>query len=263
MINKDGKIAFFDSGVGGLTVFDKFKKLLPNESYVYFGDLKNSPYGAKTKSELIVLADKVFKFLETKNVKAVLMACNTTSANVYEELKNNYSFKVYPIIQSCAKVIAQSGVNSVGVFATCATINSHAYSKELKSHNSSLQVYEQACPKWVEIVEKGLQNSSESVQIIKQDLDLMLENKPEKIILGCTHYPYLINILSKFAPKDMFIDPSKFFAEFVKSDMQNLGLISENVSPSEEFYVSANNKEFVSAVSVFYDVKSLPIIADL
>ena len=91
--NTDNRpIALFDSGVGGLTVFQKIKKLLPDENYLYFGDTKNMPYGEKTEEQLIEYADKIFKFFETKNAKAVVMACNTTSAITYEKLKNNYNF---------------------------------------------------------------------------------------------------------------------------------------------------------------------------
>ena len=96
MTNKDNRpIAFFDSGVGGLTVFSKVKKLLPNENYLYFGDTKNMPYGEKTEDELICFADRIFRFFEKQNAKAVVMACNTSSAVTYEKLKNNYNFKIW------------------------------------------------------------------------------------------------------------------------------------------------------------------------
>ena len=129
-------MAFFDSGVGGLTVFEKVKRLLPNENTLYFGDTKNMPYGEKTEEQLIEYADKIFKFFETQNAKAVIMACNTTSAT-YEKLKDNYNFKIYPIIQSvCSTIAGQNNIKKLGVIATPATINSHAYSREIAKYNS-------------------------------------------------------------------------------------------------------------------------------
>lgn len=260
---KQQKIAFFDSGVGGLTVFKELKKILPNENYIYFGDLANIPYGSKSKSELIKIADKIFKFLETKSVKAVVMACNTTSANTYEELKNNYGFKIYPIIQSCAKVISDMPIKKIGVFATEATIKSGAYGIELKKYNPDLEVFEMSCPSWVKIVEDKLQDEPESIEKVEFYISEMLKNSPDKIILGCTHYPYLLELLSKFAPKNMFIDPAPYFSEFIKSDLElnnllNVGSIGS--IGSEEFFVSANPEQFMQAASMFYPLKTLPTL---
>lgn len=252
------KIAFFDSGVGGLTVFEKLKKLLPNENYLYFGDLKNIPYGSKSKEELLKIADSIFKFLESKDVKAVVMACNTTSANTYEELKNNYGFKIYPIIQSSARVIAQMPIKKIGVFATEATINSGAYARELEKYNPHLEVFEMSCPPWVGIVEEQLQDKPESIEIIQSSLNKMLENEPDKIILGCTHYPYLLDVLARFVSKDKFIDPALYFAEFIKADLSANGLLNDGNVGSEEFLVSANPEQFKSAASMFYPLKNLP-----
>lgn len=253
------KIAFFDSGVGGLTVFNKFKQILPNEDCIYFGDSKNIPYGDKSKEELLVLADKVFKFLEGKGVKAVVMACNTTSANVYDELKNNYGFRMYPIIQSAANIISSLGCSKIGVFATNATISSHAYSRELLKYNSNVEVFEMACPPWVKIVEDNTQNLPESDAVIKEYLEKMLDNKPEKIILGCTHYPYLLDVLSEFAPREMFIDPASYFVEFIKTDLQKENLLNKQQhAGSDKFYVTAGPENFAKSAKMFCEIKDLP-----
>lgn len=256
-MNKD-PIAFFDSGVGGVTVFEKLKKLLPKENYIYFGDLKNVPYGAKTKEELLNISREIFDFFTSKNVKAVVMACNTTSANVYEEIKNDYDFKIYPIIQSCAGAIAQMPIKKVGIFATEATIKSGAYAKELQKHNPDLQVIEISCPTWVRIVEENLQDEKTSVEQVKFYLDKMTLNKPDKIVLGCTHYPYLINILEQFVPKSMLIDPSEEFAEFIRDDLEANSMLNLGNEGHEEFYVSANPEGFMNTCSFFYPLKELP-----
>lgn len=254
-------VGFFDSGVGGLTVFEKVKNLLPNENYLYFGDLKNIPYGEKSKEQLIEFADGIFKFFESKGAKAVVMACNTTSAATYEVLKDKYNFKIYPIIQSCAKIIAGMDIQKIGVFATKMTIETHAYASELKKYKPDMEVFELACPEWVKVVEDKAQKAPQSAEIVEFYLKQMLKNGPEKIILGCTHYPYLIDILAKFAPKEMFIDPSVHFAEFIKDDLAKSGLLNTQKSEGwEKFFVSANPEHFKTAASVFYPIKDLPTL---
>lgn len=262
--NNDAPIAFFDSGVGGLTVFSKLKKLLPNENYIYFGDLKNIPYGEKNKSELIKIADEIFNFLEKKGVKAVVMACNTTSANTYDTLKNKYKFRIYPIIQSCAGMISKMVNKKIGILATEATIKSGVYGNELKKYNPNIETFEMACPPWVGIVEERKQKETKSVACVESYLGRILENHPEKIVLGCTHYPYLMDVLGKFMPKEMFIDPAEHFAAYIKNDLANKGMLNKNSEPGEEkFYVSANPEKFKEAATMFYQLKEQPKLVNV
>ncbi len=248
-------IGVFDSGVGGLSVFSQLIRLMPNENYIYYGDTINLPYGDKSKEELVEITGKIFDFFKSRGVKAVVMACNTTSATTYDILKTKYSFKIYPIVQTVAKEIALKNYNRIGVFATNATINSHAYKREVRKYNLRTEVFETACPKWVSIVENQLQNDPESINDIKTQLDLMLTNKPDKIILGCTHYPYLINVLSHYAGTDLFINPAKSFAENIYKDLKEQELISDNQNNKIEFLVSSNPDQFISASKLFYDVR--------
>ncbi|MCD7878583.1 MAG: glutamate racemase [Candidatus Gastranaerophilales bacterium] len=251
-------IGVFDSGVGGLSVFSELIKLLPDEQYIYFGDTKNLPYGNKTKEQLIEITTGIFDFFESKRVKAVVMACNTTSALTYDYLKNKYNFKIYPIVQSVSKQIAMENYSSIGVFATNATIHSHAYKKEISYYNPDVNIFETACPKWVNIVENRLFEDEESISNIKQLVEEMLLNNPNKIILGCTHYPYLLNVLSRFAPENIFINPAKCFAEFILKDLNNNHLLNTSgVKIQPEFYVSSNPAQFISSSKLFYKVDKI------
>ena len=261
MINKDG-IGVYDSGVGGLTVFKELVEILPKEKFIYFGDLKNSPYGEKSKEELIKIGEKIFDFFASKNVKAVVMACNTTSALLYDKVKEEYDFKIYPVIQSVARDLASLDVKSLGVFATDATINSHAYKNQILKYNPKVTVYEQACPNWVKIVESN-DFCEQNVDIIKTDLQRMLLNKPEKIVLGCTHYPFLTDILSQFAPREIFINPAKKFANLIKEDLIKSGLTAQNSEFEQEFYVSKSPENFVNASKMFYPVEKMPVLKNL
>lgn len=264
--NADGgknPIAFFDSGVGGLTVYKEVKKLLPGENFLYFGDTLNMPYGEKTKDELIEIARKIFDYFASRDVKAVVMACNTTSAMTYEILKNDYDFKIYPIIQSVAKVISRLPIKRLGVFATPATINSHAYEREINKLNPAMEIFEISCPAWVRIVEEHRLNQPQSLLQIKERVDEMLVHAPEKIVLGCTHYPYLKGIIKQFYPEKDLIDPSQSFAEFIKSDLSASGLLNPAGHGSEKFYVSSNPENFMTASKLFCELHEPPELVRL
>lgn len=165
---KNNPIGFFDSGVGGLTVLKQLRELMPQENCIYFGDTKNMPYGEKNKDQLIKFSEGIFNFLGKQGVKAVVMACNTTSATVYDTLKDNFDFKIYPIIQSVTQILAELPVKKLGILATHATINSHAYKNGIQKINPDVEVIEHACPEWVKIVEGKLEDRPESISAIKK-----------------------------------------------------------------------------------------------
>ena len=254
-LNKNTPIGFFDSGVGGLTVLKQVKQILPDESFIFFGDTLHVPYGEKTKEELLSYSKNILTFFEKKGVKAVVMACNTTSSVIYDDIKDKYNFKLYPLVQSCAKVFSELEIKKLGVFATKATINSRAYEKEIAKYNPKMEVIGQYCPEWVKIVENNESEKPENIDIVKNDLEKMLKNNPDKIVLGCTHYPYLLNILTKYASKELFIDPAIYFAQFIKDDLQKSDLLCSNsANRSEEFYVSSSPEKFQIASELFYDL---------
>ena len=252
-------IALFDSGVGGLTVLKELKKFLPHENYIYFGDTLNMPYGEKTPEELLKITSKIFDFFVQKNVKAVVMACNTTSAICYESLKDKYDFKIYPVIQSVSKVLSELDVSRIGVFATPATVNSHSYAKNIKDK----EVFEIACPDWVKIVENNLTGTIESKEKVRVKIEEMLKFSPEKIVLGCTHYPYLANVIGEFYPESDLINPAKYFAKFIKDDLTICGLINSPKSGNESFYVSSNPEKFKTSAKIFLETDNLPELVKL
>lgn len=255
---RDYSIGVMDSGVGGLTVLKQMLEICPDENYLYFGDTKNLPYGEKTKDELILLARKVFDFFKEKNVKAVIMACNTTSATVYDELKDNYDFTIYPIIQIVSKCITMDkNLKRIAVMATQATVNSKKYKQELTRNNPSVEVFEQACPLFVPMVEHKLKNYDEE-EIITGYLNNVLNFNPQKIILGCTHYPYLLDTISKYATGELFINPAKIFANYIKEDLKANNLLSENQAGSIEYFASANPDKFKENAKLFLEIDKKP-----
>ena len=255
MSSNNSPIGIFDSGVGGLSVLSELVNVLPNERYIYFGDTANLPYGDKTKEELLKISMRIFEFFKVNDVKAVVMACNTTSANVYNILKTKYNFIIYPIIPIIAKYIALGNYDRVGVFATKATVNSHAYKKEIETQSYDTLVYEIACPSWVSMVENSSQYKEQSLKNIKMMMNFMLQYHPDKIILGCTHYPYLLDCLIKYAPCEIFINPAEYFAEYIKKDLEAKNLLCEKMISRPKFYVSADHTKFERASSLFYYVE--------
>ena len=256
--SNNSPIGFFDSGVGGLTVLQKVKKLLPNESFIFYGDTAHVPYGEKSKEQLLEYSQNILNYFGECGCKAVVMACNTTSSVIYNDIKGKYDFKLYPVVQSVAHILADLPIKKIGIFATKATISSGAYRTEIARYNPEMQIFGQYCPHWVHIVENNTVNQKSSIEIIKNDLDMMLSKGPEKMVLGCTHYPYLLDVLSKFAPREMFIDPAIYLAEFIKHDLEQSGLLSDSKERFEKFYVSAAPAAFKNAAKMFYDLKDEP-----
>ncbi|MBO7672502.1 glutamate racemase [bacterium] len=252
-------IGLFDSGVGGLTVYKELKTLLPNEDYIYFGDTLNMPYGEKSEEQLTEIARKIFDFFASQQVKAVVMACNTTSAICYDKLKDDYDFKIYPVIQSVSKILSARDVKRIGVFATPATVNSHAYSKYILGK----EVFEVGCPEWVKIVENNEINTPESINKIKNRIDEMMKFNPERIVLGCTHYPYLADVIGKFYPEQNLINPAKYFAQYIKDDLSESGLLGANDGGYEDIFVSAEPVKFMLSSERFYPISKLPKLLKL
>ena len=259
----DKAIGVMDSGVGGLTVLKELYKLCPNENFLYFGDTKNLPYGEKTKEELIEIVKEIFDFFEHKEVKAVVLACNTTSATAYDVLKDKYSFKIYPLIQIVSGCVAKNNNYSrIGVMATQATINSHKYKTELTKNKPDIQVYEQACPLWVPIVENQITDYDEKTAI-KEYLDNILPFNPQKIILGCTHYPYLLDKLAKYTPRDLFINPAEIFAEYIKDDLYKNNMMSKKENGSIKYFASSEPEKFKNNAKMFMEIDTKPMLVNI
>ena len=246
-MKNESLIGVFDSGVGGLSVL---KKLLPyGGNYIYFGDTKNLPYGNKTKEQIINFTRDIIKFFIRKGATKAIMACNTSSALSYEALEEEFGskIKIYPLIQTAAPYIASEG-NIIGIMATEGTVKSKTYTKEIKKYNSNAEVYELACPDFVPIVENRLYDKKESIEYIKDKLQNLLDKKCDKIVLGCTHYPYLLPILEKFANKDLFINPADFMTKIVENNHDHL-------HPNVEFFVSSDPERFIRSAGLFMEIK--------
>ena len=246
-------IGVFDSGIGGLTVLKQLDMLLPNENFLYFGDTARVPYGEKTPEQLLSFVREIMEWFKSNKVKAVVMACNTSSAVTYEEIKNDYDFPVFSLIEPTAKYVSYLSVSKIGVLATSATVNSHAYSNSIKKLDSTKIVLERACPGLVELVESNKTETQEARKLIVKYVVPFLEQKVEKIILGCTHYPYLRSVINEITgDNEMLIDPAKHLAEEVVDTLLQQELLNEEKHGTRKFFASSNPEMFREAGKRFY-----------
>ncbi|MFH0702342.1 MAG: glutamate racemase [bacterium] len=252
-MDKNKSIGVFDSGVGGLSVLKNLVDVLPNEDYIYFGDTARVPYGEKSKEQIIEFVSEILNWYKSNHAKAVIMACNTSSAVVSDVIKNEYDFPIFGLIRPTAKYISGLKAERIGVIATSATVRSKAFTRMILELDSSKKIFEIACPNLVEIVEAGKADSEEAKILVNNYLVHLLENKAEKIVLGCTHYPFLSNVINQITNKpEMLIDPAKCLAKKIITELERLNLINKIGKGSRKYFVSANPSKFVEVGKNFY-----------
>jgi glutamate racemase len=216
-------IGIFDSGAGGLSVMQELVKLLPNESFIYFADTKNCPYGSKSQERIIELSTKITDFLISKHCKIIVVACNTATAAAIDWLRANYEIPFVGMEPAVKPASINSKSKSIGVLATAGTFKGRLYIETSQKYASDVNVCYQVGDGLVELVEQGKQDSSEAEALLAKYLNPMLECNIDQLVLGCTHYPFFKPLLSKLLPPDVdIIDPSPAVAK------QTVNLLSEN-----------------------------------
>ncbi len=241
---KNSPIGIFDSGVGGLTVFKEIKKALPKEDIVYFGDTLRAPYGAKNKEELFKYACQIINFLKTKNVKLIIIACNTVSTNCYNELKNVFpQIPIFEIIGTgVLSALKKVDAKKIGVIATESTVKTKQYEIKIKNAFKGVEVYERACPFLVPLIERGLLKSPLTFDMVKYYLKDF--KNIDTLILGCTHYPFLQNMIEDILGKDIkIINPADEIAYNIKSFILENN-INNGKGGKYNLFVSKKNPSF-------------------
>lgn len=202
-------ICLFDSGIGGFTVLKKLLQKYPNETYLYFGDIANMPYGDRTKEEINKFAYKIITWFSKFNPKSVIMACNTSSSTLssdLEKLSSEFGFPIYGIIESVCNEVAKSDREKVTVWATKRTVDTHVYKNTINKLNSNINVEEIACPKLVPMIE-DFKFPSDKKQGILEEYLAKTSKDSDGLIWGCTHYPLIENELKKITEINT-IDPA-------------------------------------------------------
>ena len=249
-------IGVFDSGVGGLTVAKEIKRLLPQEDIIYFGDTKHLPYGEKSKEAIVQYSKQITQFLLDQNCKAIVIACNTATANALPEVLELVDGRVpvIDVINPVAEKVSYEIHNNVGVIATKATVNSGLYRKSIRKHNKFIKVDELATPMLVPAIEEGFKNHPITHAIIYNYLSNNKLKNIETLILGCTHYPLLIDEIKQYyGNRVRVIDSPNIVANHLKIILEKYHLLNEsNANPFYRFYLSDITKNFEKISKKFF-----------
>ncbi len=240
-------IGIFDSGVGGLTVARLIFSCFPAQEIIYFGDTAHVPYGSRSPQELIRFGDQIVSFLINLGVKIVIAACNTSSSVSLPFLQEKYDIPILGMVEPGVKAALQATRNKkVGVIATEATVNSGAYPRTMRFFDQEVEVFMQACPRFVPLVEAGKIKSPEARAAAAAYLKPLQKAKIDTLVLGCTHYPFLAPVIAEvLGPGVKLVDPAE---ETVKELATLLAeeeeAKNESTRPEHRFFASGAADSF-------------------
>ena len=247
MNDKNAAIGVFDSGVGGLTVAREIIRQLPEESITYFGDTARVPYGSKSKDTIIRYSRQIIRFLKTKNVKAIVVACNTASAFALDTIEKEIDIPIIGVVKPGAKSAVESTKNKrIGIIGTEGTIKSELYTQYIHSIDPEITVVGKACPLFVPLVEEGMLHDSVTDEVASRYLESMKEENIDSLILGCTHYPLLRSTVGKImGPEVNLVNPAYETAISLDGLLRQNGIRADkDAKPEYEFYVSDAEEKF-------------------
>ena len=240
-------IGVFDSGVGGLTVAREIIRQLPNESVVYFGDTARVPYGSKSRDTIIRYSRQIIHFLRTKNVKAIVIACNTASAFALDTIEKELEIPVIGVVKPGAKTAVETTKNKrIGVIGTEGTIRSALYTEYIQSIDPTIEVVGKACPLFCPLVEEGMLHDPITDEIAARYLKDLQDENIDSLILGCTHYPLLRGTVAKImGPGVHLVNPAYETALELGRLLQQKQICAEDGGKVEHaFYVSDAEEKF-------------------
>lgn len=244
-MDKNAPIGVFDSGVGGLTVAREIMRQMPEERIIYFGDTARVPYGSKSKETIIRYSRQIIKFLKTKEVKAIVVACNTASAWALDVVAKECDIPILGVVKPGAKVAAEATQNKrIGVIGTEGTIRSGLYPELIRKIDREIEVIGKACPLFVPLVEEGgWLKDPLTVEIVKRYLDPLKEEKIDTLVLGCTHYPLLRSVIRSVVGDEVnLVNPAYETAVELRRMLEFRDMTNDGTEYAEnekyEFYVS-------------------------
>lgn len=251
-MNVESPIGVFDSGVGGLTVVKEIMRQLPGENMVYFGDTARVPYGSKSKKTVLKYSRQIVHFLQKREVKAIVVACNTASALALDEIKQEIDIPIIGVVEPGAKLAAESTrTNTIGIIGTESTIKSGIYTKYLRKINPDITVVTRACPLFVPLVEEGLLEDRITDDVIERYLHELKEYGIDSLILGCTHYPLIRNAIGRYMGADVnLVNPAYETAKSLKVMLTEQDLLNHSGNQAVyEYDVSDGVDKFISFAS--------------
>ena len=260
-------IGIFDSGVGGLTIVKEIFKYLPEYQIIYFGDTARLPYGTKGAAFVKKYSGKITEWLLKKKAKIIIIACNTSSAWASDSLKKK--FKTTPVFEMINPAIAEALVTTknkkIGIIGTPGTIKSNAYQQKLLKADPTLQIFSQACPLFVPLVEEGLLDDNITIEIIKRYLEPMKEKGIDTLILGCTHYPLLKTVIENTIDSGIkVINPAESLAREVKKYLDDNPAVTKKIKKGSEhkFFFSDEPYNLEKISHLCFSKRITPIVKD-
>ena len=251
-------IGVFDSGLGGLTMVKKLAELMPSENIVYLGDTGRVPYGSRSKETIIKYANQDAAFLESFDIKAMVIACNTVCSVAFNALESKYEIPVYEVVEAPARAAVKlTKTGKIGVIGTAATIRSGAYETALINLNPGLTVHSVQCPLFVPLVEEGWIGADDeaALNVAKRYLDELREFGVDTLILGCTHYPLLRDVISKVMGQGVtLVDSGAETAKQVADELREHNMLSGNDNVgSTRYYVTDSIDDFSKIASRYLE----------
>lgn len=252
-------IGIFDSGVGGTSIWQEIHHLLPNENTIYLADSKHAPYGLKGKERIIELSIKNTELLLQKGCKLIVVACNTATTNAIGYLRKHYNIPFIGIEPAIKPAAMQSKTKTVGILATKGTLSSELFTKTSDLFARGIDVIEQNGEGIVELIENGQLDSDHMKDLLKQYLKPMIEANMDYLVLGCTHYPYLIPQLLQLIPSHVrIIDSGEAVARQTKTVLEKKGLLNTHkTSCKNQFYTNGNPEVMKSLLGDKIEVEYL------
>lgn len=252
--NKDRRempIGVFDSGIGGMTVVREIMRQIPNEKIVYFGDTARVPYGSKSRETVTRYSRQIVRFLQTMQVKAIVVACNTASAYALDDLEKEIDIPIIGVVKPGAKVAADATRNGrIGVIGTAGTVGSGIYTTYIKQLKPEVEVIGKACPLFVPLVEEGLWQDPVTDEIAMRYLSELIDIDIDTLILGCTHYPLIRSTIGRIMGEHVtLVNPAYETAKKLKELLMEQGLFNP-VPPGlgtnrYQFFVSDGAEQFI------------------
>lgn len=243
-------IGVFDSGLGGLTATEELSGLLPNERIIYLSDSYNFPYGEKTREQIIEMSRRDLRFLLEHEVKAVFVACGTATSNALEVLKEESPVPVFGVVESAVcEAVGLTENKKIGLLATTASVGAGAYQSLIREKSAAIEVTAKACPKFATMVEDGVFDKEDKrvINAVAEYLPPLIKAGVDTVILGCTHYPLLEDVISEYMGEGVrFISAGAAAARSLCGYLRENGLTSESRAAKAEYYTTGSPEQFAA-----------------
>ena len=258
MDHSTNPIGLFDSGIGGTSIWKEIHAHLPGENTIYLADSKNAPYGIRSKEEIIALSSKNTELLLEKGCKLIVVACNTATTNAIKELRERYPVPFIGIEPAIKPAAIRTATGAIGILATKGTLSSDLFAKTMQSF-TGVKVIEQVGHNLVELIESGQLESPEMHRLLKRYTEPMMQANIDYLVLGCSHYPYLIPQLKNILPPYVkIIDSGEAVARQTKAILQQSGLLNTTGNASwQRFYTNADPHVLQAIIGEQYHAEKL------